>query len=193
MMDFELEEMRRQMAILKEKLDKQEIVNDQLMRKAVGRKLRRLRNTRWRQLIIVLVGLVYMPILFYHLQIGLWFTLVTVFFFCFAALYDIYYTRGLNDSDLQNKRLLEIKEKVIRMKRMNARWLWFGIPFVIVWICTFFWLVYNKSAVPSEAAHGIAIGGLVGGCIGAVIGTVIYRRQQRSADELIDEIEELTK
>lgn len=193
MMDMELEEMRRQMAILKEKLDKQEIINDQLMRKAIGKKLRRLRNTRWRQVLITLAALVYMPILCYHLQIDLWFIIVTVLFFISGGIYDIYYTNGLNDGDLQNKRLLELKEKVIRIKRMNTRWLWFGIPFVVVWLCMFFWLVCHKSAVPSEQAHGMVIGGLIGGGIGAVIGTTVYRRQQRNADELIDDIEELTR
>ena len=193
MIDMQLEEMRRQMAILKEKLDKQEIVNDQLMRKAIGKKLRRVRNMRWRNLVIMLVGIIYTPILFYQLHIKLWFTILTILFFVTGTVYDLYYTSGLNDRNLEDKHLLELKENVIRMKRRNARWLWFGIPFTLAWLCTLFWLIINKATVPSGQAYSIIIGALVGGSIGAVLGTIVYRRQQQDVKELIDDIEELTK
>ena len=195
-MDMQLEEMRQQMAILKEKLDKQEIINDQLMRKAVGTKLRKIVIERRKKLFFILAGLIYVPAVLYGLlKLDLWFIIVTILFFAVGAAYDIYYTAGINDEDLQNKRLLETKERIIRMKRMNTRWLWFSIPFVIVWIATFFWQILYRMDDGEAHLHAqpILIGGLVGGVIGGIIGTVIYQRQQHRASELIEDIEELTK
>ena len=195
-MDMQLEEMRQQMAILKEKLDKQEIINDQLMRKAIGTKLRKIVIERRKKLFFILAGLIYVPAVLYGLlKLDLWFIIVTILFFAVGAAYDIYYTAGINDEDLQNKRLLETKERIIRMKRMNTRWLWFSIPFVIVWIATFFWQILYRMDDGEAHLHAqpILIGGLVGGVIGGIIGTVIYQRQQHQASELIEDIEELTK
>ena len=195
-MDTQLEEMRQQMAVLKEKLEKQEIVNDQLMRNTIGTKLRKFKVEQRRKIIFIVLGLIYIPaILHYLLHADLWFIILTVVFFAVAGLYDTYYTWGINDEDLQNKRLLETRERIIVMKRMNARWLWFSIPFVIVWFILFVWQVYSNDS-ELHAAGGttpIVIGAVVGGVIGGLIGMAKYKKQQRRATELIEEIEELAR
>ena len=195
-MDTQLEEMRQQMAVLKEKLEKQEIINDQLMRNTIGTKLRKFKVEQRRKIIFIILGLIYIPaILYYLLHADLWFIIVTVVFFAGAGLYDTYYTWGINDEDLQNKRLLETRERIIVMKRMNARWLWFSIPFVIVWFILFVWQVYSNDS-ELHAAGGttpLIIGAVVGGAIGGFIGMAKYKKQQRRATELIEEIEELAR
>ena len=195
-MDTQLEEMRQQMAVLKEKLEKQEIVNDQLMRNTIGTKLRKIKVEQRRKIIFIILGLIYIPaILYYLLHTDLWFIILTVVFFAGAGLYDTYYTWDINDEDLQNKRLLETRERIIVMKRMNARWLWFSIPFVIVWFILFVWQVYSNDS-ELHAAGGtlpLIIGAVVGGVVGSLIGMAKYKKQQRRATELIEEIEELTK
>ena len=195
-MDTQLEEMRQQMAVLKEKLEKQEIINDQLMRKTIGTKLRKLKVEQRRKIIFIILGLIYIPaILYYLLHTDLWFIIFTVGFFAGAGLYDTYYTWGINAEDLQNKRLLETRERIIVMKRMNARWLWFSIPFVFVWFALFVWQVYSHDSelYASSGATPLIIGAVVGGVIGGLIGMSKYKKQQRRASELIEEIEELTK
>ena len=195
-MDTQLEEMRQQMAVLKEKLEKQEIINDQLMRNTIGTKLRKFKVEQRRKIIFIILGLLYVPaILHYLLHTDLWFTVVTVLFFAGAGIFDTYYTWGINDEDLQNKRLLETRERIIVMKRMNARWLWFSIPFVIVWFILFVWQVYSNDSELQElgGTTPLIIGAVVGGVIGGLIGMVKYKKQQRRATELIEEIEELTK
>lgn len=195
-MDTQLEEMRQQMAVLKEKLEKQEIINDQLMRNTIGTKLRKIKVEQRRKIIFIILGLLYVPaILHYLLHTDLWFTVVTVLFFAGAGIFDTYYTWGINDEDLQNKRLLETRERIIVMKRMNARWLWFSIPFVIVWFILFVWQVYSNDSELQElgGTTPLIIGAVVGGVIGGLIGMVKYKKQQRRATELIEEIEELAK
>ena len=195
-MDTQLEEMRQQMAVLKEKLEKQEIINDQLMRSTIGTKLRKIKVEQRRKIIFIILGLLYVPaILHYLLHTDLWFTVVTVLFFAGEGIFDTYYTWGINDEDLQNKRLLETRERIIVMKRMNARWLWFSIPFVIVWFILFVWQVYSNDSELQElgGTTPLIIGAVVGGVIGGLIGLVKYKKQQRRATELIEEIEELAK
>lgn len=195
-MNYELDDMRQQMAILREKLQKQEIVNDQLLRKAIGTKLSRIKLDRWKKLFIIALGTIYIPWMLYDLiHAPLWFIVVSIVYFAFAGLYSIYYTRGLGDGDLSDKQLLDLQQKVIRMKRQNARWLWFSIPIAAVWVAIFLWLIVidQDSAIADGEATPIIIGALIGGAIGSIIGTHHYRRQQHHAADLISEIEELTK
>lgn len=45
----------------------------------------------------------------------------------------------------------------------------------------------------SAMAQGFVVGGLLGGVVGGAIGFSVYRKIQRTNDELIREIEELTQ
>ena len=86
--------------------------------------------------------------------------------------------------------LAEIGRRTARMKMLQARWLRFSIPFLIVWISWFAYEILTQAGVSREERTGILIGGAVGGVLGGIAGVVTYRRSQRLAAEIIEQVGE---
>ena len=193
--DFELEKMRQQMATLKSKLEQQEIINDRLIRDSLNTKLGKVKRQKWTKLILILFAMLYVPaILYWMLNLPAWFCIVSLLYFAFAAFYDFYYMNGINNGDLSREQMLDTSRRVARMKKMNARWLWFSIPFSIVWIATMAYLMFTTDSLITRAnLEGALYGGAIGLIIGLAIGAYVYTRQQRQAQAIIDQIDEITK
>jgi len=77
---------------------------------------------------------------------------------------------------------------MIKIKRMQANWLKFSIPFVVIWMAWF--VIENLNGIDAKY---VIIGGSVGAVIGAFFGTMSYRRTRRMATEVIQQIEELNE
>ena len=193
--DFELENMRQQMATLKSKLEQQEIINDRLIRDSLNTKLRKVKRQKWSKLILILFVMLYVPaMLYWLLNMPLWFCIVSLLYFAYAAFYDFYYMNGISNGDLSREQMLDTSRRVARMKKMNARWLWFSIPFTIVWVAVLTYLACTiDSAVTKDNLEGFLYGGATGLVIGLAIGAYVYIRQQRQAQAIIDQIDEITK
>ncbi|MBO4607996.1 MAG: hypothetical protein J5682_08875 [Prevotella sp.] len=188
----EIEEMRQQMNILREKLTKQEIINDTLIRSSISEKMNNIKKQRWLKRCIIIFGIIYCPWMIYKLlEMPIWFAIATIAIFVIAFIYEEVYSNGTtNNDDLSRHGLMETCEKVIRMKKMNKRWLWFGIPMAIIWVATFVYLIYHNgelAGAEQELLYGVGIG--LG--IGAILGAKVYLKGQRQATELIDNIHEL--
>ena len=192
-MDAQFEEMRQQMAILKEKLQKQEIVNEKQMRNAIVKKLHRVTLSKWAKLLLILFALVYVPsMLHFILHFPLWYVALTAVFFAIAAVWDFYFIRGISDIHLSRSQLLETSRRLVRMKKMNARWLCFSIPFLLLWLSGFYYLLTKDVNLPEDAMQGLIFGALIGLLAGGVLGTIRYLKQQRRAQDILDQIEEFT-
>ncbi|MCR4995521.1 MAG: hypothetical protein K6A32_09165 [Bacteroidales bacterium] len=191
--DPQLEDMRQQMAMLKQKLEQQEIVNDQLIRESLQSKLRSVRIQKWGKMFFIFLAMLYVPaMLYWLLHTEMWFCLLSMAFFAIAAIYDFYYMNGISEKSISRNQLLETGRLVARMKQMNARWLWFSIPFLIFWLATLIMQVINSGDLSSGNLQGFLYGCASGLIIGGTLGTIIYFRQQRRAQEIIDQIENIT-
>ncbi|MBO4730807.1 MAG: hypothetical protein J5593_04965 [Bacteroidaceae bacterium] len=192
--DFELENMRQQMATLKSKLEQQEIINDRLIRDSLGRKLSKVKRQKWFKLAFILFAMLYVSaVLYWIIHVPTWFCIVTMLFFGYAAVYDFYYMNGISNRDMSKEKMLDTSRRVERMKKMNARWLWFSIPFVILWaICLVYLVIHNDNGMNKEQLDGLIYGCPIGLVIGLIIGAFVYVRQQRQAQAIIDQIEEFT-
>ena len=62
---FELDELRQQHAILKDKLSKQAIINDGMLKKAMKRNLRSLNKEMRRMMALGIFATIYCPFVFY--------------------------------------------------------------------------------------------------------------------------------
>jgi len=189
--NFDLENMRQQMTMLKNKLNQQEIVNDRLIRRSMRNEVNTIAR---RYYIIMAIGLFMIPYgywCFVKLSgLSIFFWIVTSIFMlvCVGATY--YTLRKINDPDMMNRNLVEARKKVACAKKFEANWLFFGIPAVVLWLGWFLYEVYQ--------IHGGAIdnGFFWGGCIGAIIGAIcglsINFKTQRQYQDIIDQIEDLT-
>ena len=189
--DFDLENMRQQMTTLKNKLNKQEIVNDRLIRRSMKNEVNTI--TR-RYYIIMAVGLFMVPYGYWCFVklcgLSLFFWIVTSIFMLVCAGATYYTLRKINDPNLMNRNLVEARRKVASAKKFEANWLFFGIPAVVLWLS---WFLYETYQINGGAySNGFFWGGCIGGIIGAICGLSLNFKTQRQYQDIIDQIEDLT-
>ena len=190
-MTTELDEMRQQMALLKDKLNRQEIVNDQLVRKTVKNKISALTRMRRVKRFWLIACIIFVPVMLIK-AIGLpvWFAVATDLFLAFSLFYHEYYMEGIDDHNLSSQGLLQVSEKATRLKRQTKRWLFVGIPLLLVWVLTFMYLINDYTWFQIED-NEIAVGLVTGVILGSFLGFLMYRKQQRMVDDLQDAIEDM--
>ena len=190
----ELNEMREQLATLKKQLNTQEIINDRLIKEAMGRKLSALNNSAiW----ICIVCLVMIPLGYFNFQrIGYSeaFCIATsaLFLICLIAMIISHYR--IHKRDIYSGNLVTVYKEVARMKKIYKSWHYWSIPMLIVW---FGWMEYeiylNQANEDITALLMISASGLFGGIIGGIIGLRIHKRTLRTADDLLHQIEKLQR
>ncbi len=190
----ELNEMREQLATLKKQLNTQEIINDRLIKEAMGRKLSALNNSAiW----ICIVCLVMIPLGYFNFQrIGhsTAFCIATsaLFLLCFIATIISHYR--IHKRDVYSGNLVTVYKEIARMKKIYKSWHYWSIPMLIVW---FGWMEYelylNQANEDITALLAISASGIFGGIIGGIIGLRIHKRTLRTADDLLLQIEELQR
>ena len=189
--DFELENMRQQMTMLKNKLNEQEIVNDRMMRRSMKNEVNSI--TR-RYNIVMAIGILMVPYGYWCfvklIGLSVFFWIVTSIFMLVCVGATFYNSRKISDSGLMNHSLVEARKKVASAKKFEANWLFFGIPAVILWISWFFYEIYKVQG--GDIDNGFFWGGCIGGIIGAICGMSLHFRTQRQYQDIIDQIEDLT-
>lgn len=190
--DFELESMRQQLATLKKKLNEQEILNDRVMRRSMRNEVNTI--TR-RYYIIMAVGLLMVPYGYWcFVKLGglsVFFWIVTSIFMLVCAGATYYTCRKINDPNLMNRNLVEARKRVASAKKFEADWLLFGIPAVVLWLG---WFLYEAYQIHGGALNnGFFLGGCIGGIIGAICGLSLNFKTQHQYQDIIDQIEDLTK
>lgn len=194
----DLEQMRSQLNLLKQKLDSQQIVNERLMRQSMRQKMSWINKYRWLALLAIpVVALCFLPITF-QLSLSWWLYGFTVLFVAVDAILDWYINR-MSAQDFMRGNLMETAERLVQMKKIRSRQTLIGFIVLIFWLGWMFYEVYMAGhRVPGDsdmaAISWAYIGGMgVGGVIGLIIGFTIFFKMQRTNDEIIEQIEELTK
>ena len=189
--NFDLENMRQQMTALKNKLNKQEIINDSLIRRSMRNEV----NTITRRYNIIMILAVLMVPYSYWVfvklsgfSIAFWISSSIFMLICAGATF--YNARKISDPDMMSHSLLEARKRVASAKKFDADWLKFGIPAVTLW---FAWFIYEIYLQNHDFANGLFWGGCVGGIIGAICGIKFHFKTQRQYQDIIDQIEDLTQ
>lgn len=201
---MELEQMREQMQVLRNKLDKQEIVNDKLFKNSVKSKMSWIKK------------FVYFEFLLIPFIALIWYGLKEVFnlsWFCYASILvlcviDVVWDYRINVAALdlekvEKHNLSDTLQKLITMKQMRAKSFFIMMPLSIplfMWTSIEMWknisTITFKDDLPTYIVYGGAYGGLVGGIIGLLVSIYvafrIYRKMQTTNDEIIAQIEEFT-
>jgi len=181
--------MKKQLEVLKDKLDKETIINEQLMRKAMKEKVSKLHKDAIIICCVALFGIPYCTWVFSFMHLSALFMVVTDVFLAVAIIYSYITHKGLKANDLLDGNLIEVSHKIIKMRHLESLWLRFSIPFITIW---FAWFMYEVMKQSGDEAKGMAIGGVVGGIIGGAIGFSKYRKSRKKTNEILLQIEELT-
>lgn len=191
--DNELELMRKQMDILKEKLSNQEIINKRMIREAMRK---RMSWVNW----MVVIELILSPFLIsflYNVVDGLgyshWITALLVVIL-YADIFADYKINHIKSSDWAECELLEIGRRLVKMKRLrtNQAVIGFVAAFVLIMCCI---VALACKAPMAHRVDYIGIGTIIvifWLVIALLICIGIVELMNNSNDRLIREIKKIT-
>ena len=191
--DFnELDDLRRQINELKNKVDQQGRLNEGLVKKAIMSKMKSVHGIVAKLAILAVLCIPFYIMMKY--QVGLsWPLTIFTIVFLLASVTSDYFINRMDVAHMSDD-LVETANKLVKMKRNRVIAQRIGIGVAILWLA---WFCYEyfmlNSAYGTGAAWASIIGILVGAIIGGIIGLCIFNKMQRTNDEMIDQINELTR
>lgn len=188
----EVDELRQQLALFKQRLNQQEIVNDRLLRHSMNARLNIFTKT---SVIMDAIGLLFMPIILIALHaIGVpWYLGAFVLLMVIIELaYNISAHRHLQRLFTEGNDLLTVRRGLLRFKKTERLWMLIAVPLLILWLLAFYW----QQGVFRGELTGAAASGLVTSAIGAFFGLLFcfgfYAWEMHRVNHSIREIDELS-
>ena len=192
----ELEIMRSQMASFKKQLEQQEIINSRIMSESMKKKFSWIKKMIIGEIILIPIFLYLAFAAKYNFNLS-WWSVVT---FVILLLCDIWCDydinmRAIKNSDYSRDNLIDTIEKLVKMKQRRtkqAALMLITLIGLIIW----FSIEISLHLISINAATrlwGVFYGGVVGGVIGIAVSWWIYCKMQKTNDEMIKQIEEISK
>lgn len=192
----ELEIMRSQMASFKKQLEQQEIINSRIMSESMKKKFSWIKKMIIGEIILIPIFLYLAFAAKYYLDLSWWSTST----FIILLLCDVWCDydinmRAIKNSDYSRDNLVNTMEKLLRMKQRRTKQ---AAIMLITLIGIIIWLsieisLHLMSINADTGMWGAFYGGVVGGVIGIAVSWWIYRKMQKTNDEMIKHIEEISK
>lgn len=192
----ELEIMRSQMASFKKQLEQQEIINSRIMAESMKKKFSWIKKIIIGEIILIPIFLYLVFAAKYYFNLS-WWSVVT---FVILLLCDIWCDydinmRAIKDSDYSRDNLIDTIEKLVKMKQRRAKQTAIMLTATIVMII---WLLieigFHLIAINADTGMWFRFyGGGTGAFIGVAVAWWIYRKMQKTNDEMIKQIEEISK
>lgn len=189
-MELELDEMRQQMAILKDKLDNQTIVNDRFIRRSIGHSVSTINK---RYLVISIIALAMIPYGYWAfvklngLSVALWLAtcvlMLAVVGFCF------FNGREMRQRDFVSNNLLDTKRKVVAAKKRDAMWPCFGVPVALAWAAWAGWEMAKK--MDSDYLNYFVPWFIICMTAGVLVGLAVHFKTQRHFRDIVEQIEDV--
>ncbi len=193
----ELEQLREQMAAFKSRLDRQQIINEQLVRSTMKSKLLWIKNFVWGEIIIVPLLLIGMAV--FHVGTGLsWWLFGFLAIGLIADATGDFIINRIPRAQLLSGDLVETSHRLVKMKKQRATWFIIGLIFVTIWLV---WFIVEMALKTDPGCklpdHNLvitimAIAVAIGGVIGGFISWLIFRKMQRTNNQLIEQLQQIT-
>ena len=182
----ELQELRAQLTLLNHKLDKQKIINAQLIKNSIKKKILSIKSKSLVATIFMLLIATPLYLFFYfHLNISLTIVIPALLIVYFGAIYEIWSLIEIK-SNMINEDLTNSKEKILRAKKRKKNWIYFSIPLIPIFITCL-----DLGGFP--LSHFFEPSFIIKFIIFATIAYFLQRRDYKAMDEIIKQIEELRK
>lgn len=191
LISHELEEMHSQINLLKEKLDKQTIINDKHIRHSMRVKATDMGRIIRRTMLGGIFAVLYCPMFFIYNDFSPAFIIVTTVMLAVCFALTVYQYMYLKRVDFSQGNMVEIAKTVGRLRKHYARWTKICAPLIIIpWIG---WFMYETLINTGSEGMFLCIGAAVGAFIGGLIGYSVNRKVISKADEILSQVEELQK
>ena len=187
----ELQEMREQMAALKEKLNKQEVVNDRLIRDVLNQKMKVINKNGWFSSIAGLFVITFGNFIFYQMGLSTWFLIGTTVMMIFCVAVTWISHSWVNSNEIANGDLLRVAKQAYRLQKVYKNWKYIALPMILAWSV---WLGLEYTAIVQDTTIVLVTmsGGVVGGLIGGIIGFRQNKKVINELDEMIRYIKEMS-
>ena len=189
-----MQEMREQMALLKDTLRQEQIVNNRLLREAMRGKVESIHRKAWVTGLCAAFVLTFGLYSFRSIGLSWWFIGGTTLMMLYSVADTLLIHRRLRISSVMTDDLRTVAYAARRMKKEYMRSLRIG------WVISVLWIVWlgieiirgqTIFAESSMVARIVVLGlMLFGGGVGFVIGYRMYRRVLDLCDDIIRQVEE---
>ena len=185
----ELEQMRQDYAALKDRYDKQQIVNDRILRKAMKQAGGRL---RFNSNMSIVLGVAAVLFSFVIPQLGLskMFFFITLGLMLFAVVAAVLASRHLPKLDGD---LVTAATETVRFRKIYTTWPKIGLPIAAVWFVLFILESLENRVVPVSNLYLFVAFLVVFAVIGVIFGLKHRRNLLDATDDLLSQIEQLRK
>ena len=187
--EYELDDLRQQITDLKNKVNKQGRLNEELVKKAIQGKMRGVHGIILKLAIVAVLCIPFYIMMKYRVGLSWPLTIFTIVFLLASVTSD-YFINRIDVSHMGDD-LVGTANKLIKMKRKRVIGQRIGIGVAILWLA---WFCYEyfmlNTAYGTDAAWFSLIGIFAGAVIGGLIGIRIFNKMQRANDDMIDQINE---
>lgn len=187
----ELEDMRNQIAVLKNKLDKQTIINDAHIRNSMKAKRSEMTKIVGMSIFVGMLTLPYCVWIFSRMGLSILFVTATAIMLAVCIALTIKQQLTLKGLDFSQGKLLEVAEKLSKVKVHYHGWIKIALPIIIIWLSWLMYEVITRCGTDEPMTIGFCVGAAVGGVIGGIVGYRLNRKIVRQSTEILEQIEEL--
>lgn len=186
----ELEALKAEMAVLKRNLNKEQIINKDLLRTVMRQ------NSSWINKFIKFETIILIPtylmfvLICYFFQVSQWYAFVFLVLAGIDNLVD-YRTYCIPAKLFSTSTMVEIRNRLIRQKKERFIQLCISLPACFVFLGALGYEVaqINKGEASNWLVNeGGLAGGIVGGILGVTIALIVHFKAQRTNDLLLGEI-----
>ena len=186
----ELEEMRSQIAILKNKLDKQAIISDTHIRNSMKSKRSDMTRIIAATIFIGVLSMPYCTWIFCKYGFSLYFIFASDIMLSVCIGLTIKQRFTLKNLDFTQGNLVDVAEKLNKVKTHYHGWIKIALPMILIWVS---WLAYEtlSKMEPGPMQMGFLSGSAVGVILGGFFGFRINRKIVSKSTEILKQIQEL--
>ena len=185
------DEMRQQMAALKEQLDKQEIVNDHLIREIMKVKTKDISRTKNVCFIAAIIAFLTFPMNTFTHAWSWTFTAATGAMLIFCTIATVYIHRPVDKLNYMTSDLATVARVMTKFKKQYDNWLHYVTPALMIpWIS---WACYEfawKNGPEGVNPLWLTLPILFGAAIGGLIGYYFHCKAVNAAKSILEQIEE---
>ena len=189
----EVDELRQQLALFKQRIDQQEIINDRLMRHSMNARISIFTKA---SVICDVLGLLVMPfILFALYKIGVsWYLgLIILLAVIIELVYNIICHRKLQRLFTDGNDLITVRRGLLKFKRAERIQLLIAVPFILLFVLAFYW----QTGLFDCELTGAGARGIISSAIGVFFGLLccfgFFAWEMHRVNLSIHEIDELSE
>ena len=188
----EVDELRKQLALFKQRLDQQEIISDRLMRRSMNARISIFTKTG---VIADIVVLLMMPLVFWafsKMGASWYFGLFLLLGVIIELAYNVTCHRRIQRLFTEGNDLLTVRRGLLKFKKAERLQMLISLPLITLWALALCWQlgVFADNPTESVAAIGIRVG--IGFFIGLLIVSCGYFWEMHRVNRSIREIDELS-